>query len=308
MKKVLGVILAVALVFNFGVFTANAADADAIATISAVTANPGEKVDVYIGIEGVGGIKTLTFFDFSYDDTVLTIVEDECAWLIYGKIKDIDFENNASIITFDDNTAYSGNILKLVFQVSEDAEVGKYPISCKAKGTRMVNETETEITVSNANGVIYIGAQETDKAVSGEVTSFLSETDVVTLILTSVENSEVSYSAEVTGNSAEYSFENVQAGEYVLTVSKDDHVTRTYGITVADENVAQDVKIHILGDINGDGKVNTIDVARANAHARSVSYLTGYELSCVDVNGDGKANTIDVARMNAHARGVTTLW
>ena len=307
MKKVLGVILAVALVFNFGVFTANAADADAIATISAVTANPGEKVDVYIGIEGVGGIKTLSFFDFSYDDAVLTIVEDECAWLIYGKIKDIDFENNASIITFDDNTAYSGNILKLVFQVSEDAEAGNYPISCKAKGTRMVNENETEITVSDANGVIYIGAQVTDKTIRGEVTSFLSETDVVTLILTSVENSEVSYSAEVTGKNAEYSFEKIESGEYTLSVSKNKHVTRTYQITVTDEDVTQDVKIHPLGDVNGDGRVNTIDTARANAHARSVASVSGYEFDCLDVNGDGKINTVDVARVNAHARGVSSL-
>jgi len=34
----------------------------------------------------------------------------------------------------------------------------------------------------------------------------------------------------------------------------------------------------------------------------------GYEQTCADVNNDGKINTIDVARINAHARGVTFLW
>ena len=79
-------------------------------------------------------------------------------------------------------------------------------------------------------------------------------------------------------------------------------------MTVGEDVVTQDAKIHLFGDINGDGKLNSIDVARANANVRGVSALTGYELACADANGDGKANSIDVARMNAHVRGTTALW
>ncbi len=32
------------------------------------------------------------------------------------------------------------------------------------------------------------------------------------------------------------------------------------------------------------------------------------ELDLADINGDGKVNTIDVAQMNSHAKGVTELW
>lgn len=162
MKKVLSIILAVMMMFNVGVLAAFAADTDILTSISSVSASPGDKIEVFIGVQGVGGIKTLTFYDFDYDNTVLSVVEDECVWLISGKLKDIDFENNASIITFADNTTYNGNILKLVFVVSDDAEARNYPISCQAKATRIINGVETGINITNANGAICIEKQQTD--------------------------------------------------------------------------------------------------------------------------------------------------
>ena len=74
------------------------------------------------------------------------------------------------------------------------------------------------------------------------------------------------------------------------------------------EDVVQDGKIHLIGDINGDGRVNTSDVGRANAHAKRTMSLTGYELLCADINGDGRVNTSDVGRLNAHAKRTLLLW
>ncbi len=308
MKKILSIILAFIMILNIGVLAASATGLDATVTISDVIAHPGDKIEVFIGVEGAGGIKTLTFYDFDYDNTFLSIVEDECAWLISGKIKDIDFQNDASIITFDDNTAHSGNILKLVFLVSESAEPGEYSISCKTKMTRMINGYETKLTVPDASGMLIISWLSEGLKVSGNVISFLNDTDMTVLTLASENNSAVSYSSKVTGNSTEFSFENVEKGDYILSVSKENHVTRTYKVTVIDEDITQDVKIHVIGDINGDGKVNTMDVARANASAKGVNALADYGFACADVNGDGKVNTMDVARINAHAKGVTSLW
>ena len=67
-------------------------------------------------------------------------------------------------------------------------------------------------------------------------------------------------------------------------------------------------KIHLVGDINGDGKVNSVDAARVNAQARGAGSLEDYFLQCADVNGDGKVNSVDAARVNAHARQVSSLW
>ena len=67
---------------------------------------------------------------------------------------------------------------------------------------------------------------------------------------------------------AVYDIPSVAAGTYTMQVSKKDHVTRAYTVTVGTEAVTQDVRIHLKGDINGDGKVNTSDVGKVNAHAK----------------------------------------
>ena len=144
--------------------------------------------------------------------------------------------------------------------------------------------------------------------IGGTVTSFGQESDIVTITLTPKGETVPAYTTTVSGNSANYTFSGVVSGEYIMTVSKKNHVTRTYDVLVNEENVTSDVKIHLVGDINGDGKVNTLDVARTNAHAKGMTMLSGYEFSCADINADNRVNTLDVAKMNAHAKGITTLW
>ncbi len=107
----------------------------------------------------------------------------------------------------------------------------------------------------------------------------------------------------------EFYFDSVPNGDYTLRVMKFNHVEREYDITVSDSQITDiNLKIHLSGDINGDGKVNTFDVARANSHAKRVALISGYEFACADVTYDGKVNTIDVALMNSHAKKVSTLW
>ena len=107
----------------------------------------------------------------------------------------------------------------------------------------------------------------------------------------------------------DYNLVNVPAGSYTLTISKKNHVTRDYEITVADADVTQDVKIHPLGDVTGDGKISTADYGKANSHARNKTLLQGYELKCADViGGDGKVGTADAGRINSAAKGKMSLW
>lgn len=173
---------------------------------------------------------------------------------------------------------------------------------------KVMNSTIVTYTSTGVRPAITIsdGTQEEKGfTVSGNVTSFLSETDKVMLVL---ENQSSSFSDTVTGNSAEYLFENIEAGEYTLSVSKENHVTRTYLVVVSGGDTALDLKIHPSGDINGDGKANMVDVSVANAGAKGVLILQGYELLCGDVNSDGKVNFVDVARINSHAKDVNLMW
>ena len=142
--------------------------------------------------------------------------------------------------------------------------------------------------------------------VSGSFTSYLDASGTVTFEL--LQDDAVKYTASAAGNTGTYAFENVAAGEYTLRVSKANHVTRDYAITVS-ADMTQDVKICPKGDVSGDGKVTTKDYAMANAHAQKVSLLTGYALQCGDVlKGDGKITTADAARINAAAQKVDPLW
>lgn len=63
-----------------------------------------------------------------------------------------------------------------------------------------------------------------------------------------------------------------------------------------------------VGDINGDGKVNTADFGLLNAHLRKKKLLIGEELVRADINGDGKVNTADFGLLNAHLRKKKLLW
>ena len=153
-----------------------------------------------------------------------------------------------------------------------------------------------------------------EASVSGSAVSY-GENDPVTIQLIEQGQSEPAYETIVSGGTqsgnkftASYSFSDVPSGTYTMKVIKSKHVTREYTITVGSSNVVQDVKIHLIGDINGDGKVNTSDVNRANLHAKGKNILTGYEFACADVNGDGKVNTSDVNRLNLHSKKKSYLW
>lgn len=145
--------------------------------------------------------------------------------------------------------------------------------------------------------------------VSGTVTSFGSDADEVTLQLIESGMSEPSYEAVVTGNSADYSVSAVAAGTYTLKVMKKNHVTREYTVTVGTDDVTQDVKIHLRGDIDGNGTVTMMDVTRANAYVKGTVKLNDYALKCADVVGtDGNVTMMDVTRLKAHVKGSSLLW
>ena len=150
--------------------------------------------------------------------------------------------------------------------------------------------------------------------VRGQVTSFMNDGDV-TVSLFAAGSAEPQYTVAVPAGeknggkyTAVYDIPEVAAGTYTMKVMKQNHVTREYTVTVGSSNVVQDVKIHLKGDINGDGRVNTSDVGKANSHAKGTSTLTGYDFACADVNGDGRVNTSDVGKINSHAKGTNKLW
>ena len=164
----------------------------------------------------------------------------------------------------------------------------------------------------NSNVTLYAVWKQNSSAISGNVTSYdIDKNDVATVrLLNSAGTSEVGkVQCEAdTSSQVAYEIKDVQAGNYILKVSKEGHVTRTYEITVGQNGVTQDVKICLIGDVTGDGKVNTRDLNRVYAHVNGTNPLTGYEFDCGDVTGDGKINTRDLNRLYAHISETNLLW
>ena len=141
--------------------------------------------------------------------------------------------------------------------------------------------------------------------VSGTITSYVDDSDV-TIKLTGADNN---FTAEVKGKS-DYSIEAVPAGEYTLTVSKANHVTREYTVTVSDTNVTQDVKVCPKGDVNGDGETDIMDCSVAQRYIRELTTLDAYQIACGDVSGegDGELDIQDVSRILRHIRELAMLY
>ncbi len=98
--------------------------------------------------------------------------------------------------------------------------------------------------------------------------------------------------------------EKAADGSYPVTVSyqpDDIYNLKEENIHFAVINGSVEVKQHIAGDINNDGKVNMKDVTRLH------QYINGWNVavveSAVDVNGDGKVNMKDLTRLHQYING-----
>ena len=145
-----------------------------------------------------------------------------------------------------------------------------------------------------------------DCAVSGNVTCAGKEQSKVTLSLLFKGGAQAFRIVKLTGNRGSFAMEDLDMGLYTLRAEKAGHVTREYPLVVTGGTVTQDVKLQLLGDVNGDGRTNTGDVARIYAHARrSTKIEDTYQLQCADFNSDGKVNVGDAAKVYNEAKNPT---
>ena len=60
-----------------------------------------------------------------------------------------------------------------------------------------------------------------------------------------------------------------------------------------------------VGDLNGDGKVTTVDVGIVNSYAKGIKECTDELFAVADANKDGKITTVDVGIINKSAKGLS---
>ncbi len=165
------------------------------------------------------------------------------------------------------------------------------------------------ITIETDRFSSYTLAYKSTKGVSlsGAVESFGDEAEEVTVKVLNGDKVVVAETISAAETGA-YQFEQLEAGEYTLVFSKADHVDREYSIMVAEENVVQDATIYLLGDVDGNGKINARDKKTIYNHIAGESELTDYDFRVGDVNGDGKINARDKKMIYNHIAGESLLW
>lgn len=193
-----------------------------------------------------------------------------------------------------------------------DVSTGTYTLKAKSSDGSLNGSAEITVkadSIPDAHVTVAKGV-----TVSGTIKSYGSASEAVTVTLTKQGETTPTFTDTLTGASGSvpysqnYSFPAVPAGDYTLKVEKKGHVTREYAIAVASDPVMQDVKICLLGDVDGNGSVNMVDYIKVRQHAQSVSFLTDYALACADVNGDGNVNMVDYIKVRQHAQNIALLW
>lgn len=173
-----------------------------------------------------------------------------------------------------------------------DTEQGYITMTCEICGDSYISE--------------YIPVSE-QVSISGKVTSYLSDTDTITVEFIRVGETDSAYTLSLTGNNAVYNMESIMSGIYTVRISKKNHVTREY------ENIVigageYEFEICPIGDVNNDGKITVIDYAAVLKHTKKVDLLGGYSYKCADVNFDDKINISDYANILKHVKKTANLW
>lgn len=174
----------------------------------------------------------------------------------------------------------------------------------------------------------YVSAQDGDRTtltvgysvpvasgVRGQAVSFLDGSDVTVSLFAAgsvqPQYTETVPAGEKSGGkyTAVYDIPSVAAGTYTVQVSKKNHVTREYTVTVGGDVKTLNAEIWLLGDVNGDGRVNAMDCTRLFKHVNKTQQLTDpYALKCAETNGDGRVNAMDCTRLFKHVNKTQLLW
>ena len=150
---------------------------------------------------------------------------------------------------------------------------------------------------------------------SGTVKSFGSATDPVTVQLFKSGSSSAAYSTSVKGNSASYTISGVAAGTYTMKVSKKNHVTREYSVTVSTGTKTQNAEIWLSGDVNADGIRDMTDAMQINrkfngktsVFDKGDSGTKAYRLKVANIYSDNSLDTTDSGQLQRHYNGKSSV-
>lgn len=167
-------------------------------------------------------------------------------------------------------------------------------------------------------GTINLTSNVTDVKIVVTASSGESKTYVITVAKASEGSANISSSkyrigSEITGvgfNTSVDSFKSnisVPSGQSFKVLDKNGNEmttgnvgTNTKVVVYNGSQAVTSIPIIIKGDINGDGKVSSLDILFAERYIIKCYNLVGNEYKSADINGDGKVSSVDVLYMERH--------
>lgn len=215
---------------------------------------------------------------------------------IYGGWYAVDVTWNDPYVSYDPEKKVSGSECRKWLLLGSNSQVSdgltfleshQVVNRIRPTGVSFTNGPVLETDAYDPIGIVVY-------SLSGNVTSATTGDMTVELW----QDSTLVGTATVSGKSGTYTFEGVVPGSYELAFIKADHVTFKQSLTVAEDTVVQDLKVRLLGDVSGDGRINVGDVAKLYGHIKKTAVITDpYVLLCMDMTGEGRLNVGDTARL-----------
>lgn len=125
--------------------------------------------------------------------------------------------------------------------------------------------------------------------IDGDYLTGLTFTTSVSNIESQINKVESSASVTVKNGSSVVTSGNLVTGETVTITSNGK--SKTYTVV-------------LYGDLNGDGKVNALDLLKVQKHILGINKLTGASLKASDPSKDGKVNALDLLKVQKHILGI----
>ena len=99
-------------------------------------------------------------------------------------------------------------------------------------------------------------------------------------------------------------------GTHEITFSAHGFVPRTYTVEVKNGKLTEELtpELNLIGDVDGNGVVNTLDIVKLKRHLIKVEPLKGYALDCANTDGNDTLNTLDIVKLKRHLINVEKLW
>ncbi len=209
------------------------------------------------------------------------------------------------------------------FEVILDCEEG-YTLSDPGIMDAYVNGNKAQVTKADGNAMAL--TVEYSLAVSsglrGQVVSFHDDSDV-TVSLFVDGSAEPKYTVAVPGGTkdssgkytAVYDIPSVTTGTYTVQVSKKNHVTREYTVTVGGNVKTLNAEIWLLGDVNGDGIRDMTDAVqirrkfngKTSVFSKGDAGTKAYRLKVANVYTDSSIDTTDSGQIQRLFNGKSSV-